>query len=267
MKIVDMNMSLRNTVESRLFYNTIIILILVNSVILGMEAYPYMMDKIGHILVVLDDVMIAIFSVELTLYVIAYGYKKCLTDPWFIFDASVILLAIFSFNPAFSSLRALRLFRILRLISVFPNLRKIIQSLINAIPGIGSIGSILAIIMYVEALLANSLYGQAFPDYFGTLQGSLFSLFQILTTEGWPDVVRPILEVYPYAWVFFVIYIFLVTFIVVNLFVGVIVDAMQRDVEYHENEEEKFEALDNIQANLRELQRKIDLITQKIDRK
>lgn len=253
-------MKITNIIESPYFYTSIVTLIVINSIILGMESYPFMMDRIGHILVVLDDVMIAIFTIELSLYVIAYGAKKCFLDPWFLFDAFVILVAIFSFNPAFSSLRALRLLRILRLISAFPNLRKITQSLLSAIPGIGSIGSILAIIMYVEALLANSLYGSDFPEYFGSLQASLFSLFQILTTEGWPDVVRPILELHPYAWIFFVIYIFLVTFIVLNLFVGVIVDSMQKDVEYQESEEEKFIALENIQSELQKLHKKVDAL-------
>ncbi len=259
-------MKITNIIESRYFYSSIVILIVLNSIILGMESYQFLMDRIGHILVVLDDIMIIIFTIELGLYIVAYGAKKCLLDPWFLFDAFVILVAIFSFNPAFSSLRALRLLRILRLISAFPNLRKITQSLLRSIPGIGSIGSLLAIIMYVEALLANSLFGESFPDYFGSLQVSLFSLFQILTTEGWPDVVRPILEVYPYAWVFFVIYIFLVTFIVLNLFVGVIVDSMQKDTEYQENEEEKFIALENIQSELRKLHDKVDSVinTQKL---
>lgn len=247
-----------NFIEKHHFLEFITILIVFNSIILGMKAYPYMMAKYGIVLDAIDDIMVWIFVSELTLYFIAYGPRKCLTDPWYVFDASVILVTVFSFEPAFSSLRALRVLRVLRLITVFPNLRRVVQGLIDSLPGIASIGTLLLIVMYVAGLISNNLFGQSFPVYFGSLERSLFSLFQIMTAESWASAIaRPVMDVFPYAWIFFVLFILATTFIVLNLFIAVIVSAMQNTEEHQETEDDKMASLHEIKKLLKKIDKKL----------
>ena len=251
---------IKNFIETPDFLHIVVALITLNSIILAMQVYPSMTAKFGYLLSTADDVLLGIFVCELLLYLFVYGARKCFTDPWYVFDATVITVAIFSVNPAYSSLRALRVLRILRLVSAFPHLRRVVEGLLKAIPDITSIFALLGIVLFVGALMATNLYGPEFPEYFGTLQASLFSMFQMLTTEGWPDIVRKVMAVYPYSWVFFIIYIFAATFIVLNLFIAVIVDAMQRSSEHMAKEKEEAEEIDTIQE-------KLDLIYQKLEDK
>jgi voltage-gated sodium channel len=124
-------------------------------------------------------------------------------------------------------LRALRVLRLFRLLSVVPRMRLVIESLVHAIPGLGSIALLLLLFFYVFAVMATKLFGGDFPDYFGTLGTSLFSLFQIMTLENWPDMAREVMAQYPHAWVFFLVFILLATFTVLNLFIALIVNTMQ----------------------------------------
>lgn len=271
-----MSSKLQKIVESPYFIQTIMGLIILNSLVLGLKSYPSLMERYGFILDVLDDVLITIFVCELILYLLVYGPKQCFTDPWYVFDFVVITIVIlpaifyilsnFFHIPDlpdlghFSALRAMRVLRVLRLVTAFPNLRKVVQGVINAIPGIGSIGTLLMIVMYVFALIGTNQYGEEFPNYFGTLQDTLFTLFQVMTAESWASAIaRPILEIHPYSWIFFVMFILSTTFIILNLFIAIIVGVMQKDTEYQEGEEEKFESLEDIKIMLRKIQKKLDI--------
>jgi voltage-gated sodium channel len=129
-------------------------------------------------------------------------------------------------------LRALRVLRLLRLITVVPSLRRVVGGLIGALPGMGSIVLLIGLIYYVGAVMATNLFGADFAQQFGTLPNSLFTLFQVMTLENWVDgVVKPIMEKYPYAWLFFIPFIIVTSFTILNLFIGVIVGAMQQEVE------------------------------------
>ena len=216
-----------NIISQPWFGHTIIVLILVNAAILGLETYPSVMAAAGYWLVLVDHIILAIFVAEITLRVVAQG-RAFVRDAWNWFDTIVVMVALLPANEAFSVIRALRVLRVLRLISAFPNLRRVVHGLLVAIPGIASIGAIMIILFYVFAVMATKLFGTTHPEWFGTLAGSLFSLFQIMTLEGWADMVRTIMQTQPWAWVFFLVYILISTFAVLNLFIAVIVDAMQR---------------------------------------
>ncbi len=248
-------LSFREIIDNPLFSNVIMILIILNAVILGMETYPNLMSSFGGNLKAIDHVLLWIFVVELLLRLTAYG-KDFFRDPWMIFDMIVIGIAFMPAHEAFSVLRAARVLRVLRLVSIFPSLRRVVEGLIHAIPGIGSIGAILMIIMYVFSVMATKLYGSSFPDWFGSLHASFFSLFQIMTLEGWPDIVRTIMKTYPNAWVFFVIYILVATFSILNLFIAVIVDAMQK--RQIDEETDTLDPLKTIALELKELNHKIE---------
>lgn len=250
-------LNIKTLVENKWFTKAIMVLIVINAVILGMETYPGIMAEYGRTLKAIDHAILWMFVVELGLRLVVYRLNF-FRDPWSLFDTAVVAIAFMPANEAFAVLRAARVLRVLRLISIFPRLRRVIEGLIGAIPGIASIGAILVIVFYVFAVMSTKLFGAGYPDWFGSLHKSFFTLFQIMTLEGWADIVREIMKTHPQAWIFFVIYILAATFTVLNLFIAVIVDAMQR--QNQEEEQEEQDAIKRIEAELKRLHKKIDCL-------
>ena len=247
---------LAGLVRDRRFERTIIALIALNAIILGLETSPAVMDRVGGLLLALDRIILAVFVIEIGLRLAAFGWRF-FRDPWSLFDFVVVAIALVPATGPFSVLRALRALRALRLISTAPRMRRVVQALLAAIPGLGSIIALLALLFYVGAVIVTKLFGAAFPEWFGTLPRSAFSLFQIMTLESWSmGIVRPVMEVFPYAWLFFVTFILTTTFVMLNLFIAVIVNAMH--LQHEEDEKEADAALaetahDEREAILREL--------------
>jgi voltage-gated sodium channel len=222
---------LRRIVDDPRIERIIMGLIVLNAVTLGLETSDAAMEKFGTLLAAIDRVVIAVFVVELTARLIVQR-AAFFRDGWNIFDFIVVGLALAPATEAFSVLRALRVLRLLRLITVVPTLRRVVGGLIASLPGMGSIFLLILLVYYVFAVMAVNLYGEEFPQLFGTLPRSLFTLFTIMTLEGWVEgVVKPIMETRPYAWLFFIPFIIGTTFTVLNLFIGVIVGAMQEEHE------------------------------------
>jgi voltage-gated sodium channel len=213
-------------VESPRVQGVIIALILANAVTLGLETFPPVMARFGDLLHLLDQALLAVFVIELALKLIAHG-PRFFRGGWNIFDFVVVGIALLPSSGALSVLRALRVLRVLRLISAVPKMRFVVESLARSLPGLGSIGLLLMLFFYVFAVMATKLYGPHFPQWFGSLWASMFSLFQIMTLEGWADIAREVMASEPGAWVFFLAFILLATFTVLNLFIAVIVNAMQ----------------------------------------
>lgn len=209
------------------FQRTVIGLILLNAVTLGLETSSSVMAAAGGVLTVLDTGLLWLFTAELALRIYAFR-GRFFRDPWGIFDLIVVGIAWMPATGPLSVLRALRVLRVLRMISVVPSLRHVVEAMLHALPGMGSIVLLMALIFYVFAVMATKLYGELAPERFGSLGASLFTLFQMMTLESWAEAnVRPILETQPLAWMFFVPFILLATFVVLNLFIGVIVDSIQ----------------------------------------
>ncbi|MGD9069764.1 MAG: ion transporter, partial [Methyloceanibacter sp.] len=161
---------------------------------------------------------------------------------WNIFDLTIVIIALIPASGPLAVLRALRILRVLRLLSVVPQMRSVVSALIGALPGMGSIAAVMSVVFYISAVLATNLFGAAFPDWFGSIGASAFSLFQIMTLESWSmGIVRPVMEVYPWAWAFFVPFILVTTFAVLNLVVAVIVNSMQALHEAEQEEHRKVE--------------------------
>ena len=227
-------------VTSRNWEFCIIGIIMLNAVTLGLETSSWMMDRFSALLVTIARIILGIFVIELLLRLYAHGLKF-FKDPWSLFDFAIVGIALVPSTGPMSVLRSLRILRVLRLISVVPSLRRVIGGLIAALPGMGSIVVLMALVFYVFAVMATKLFGETFPDWFGDLGASLYTLFQIMTLESWSmGIVRPVMEVYPLSWMFFVPFILCTAFTVLNLFIGIIVSAMQ--------EEHEVEAAANRQA-------------------
>ncbi len=203
------------------------VLIASNAIALGLETSPAVMEFAGPALTFFDRFVIAAFCVEIGLRLVAHG-PRFFRDPWGVFDFLVVAITLAPAADSFSVLRALRALRILRLVSAIPRLRRVTGALLHALPGVAAIGSLLLLVFYVYSVMVTSLYGSAFPEWFGSIGKSMFSLFQIMTLESWSmGIVRPVLESYPWAWVMFVSFIVVSSFTVLNLFIAVVIDSMQ----------------------------------------
>jgi voltage-gated sodium channel len=223
--------AIKQNIESRRFEAVITVLIIINAITLGLETSERAMAAAGPLLVFLDRAILAVFVVELALKVAVYR-GSFLRDPWRVFDLVVVGIALMPATGNLSVLRALRILRVLRLVSIVPSLRRVVGGLIAALPGMGSIMLLLSLVYYVFSVMATKLFGAAFPDWFGTIGASAYSLFQIMTLESWSmGIVRPVMEVFPWAWLFFIPFIVCTTFTVLNLFIGIIVSAMQAEHE------------------------------------
>ena len=237
----------------------IIGVILFNAVILGTETSPALMAQAGPLILALDTACLVFFVVEILLKLFAYG-GRFFRNGWNLFDLAIVGISLVPASAGFSVLRALRILRVLRLVSVAPRLRRVVEGFVTALPGMGSVFVLMAIIFYIGAVMATKLFGASFPDWFGSLGQSAYTLFQIMTLESWSmGIVRPVMEVYPYAWGFFVPFIMVTTFAVVNLLVGLIVNSMQ-DAHAEESnaatDEYRTEILARLEAIEKALQKK-----------
>lgn len=232
---------MRNRIENLInhptFGQVITAVIIINAVILGLETSKPLMAQYGNILIALDTACLVVFVIEIALKLFVYRLSY-FRNGWNIFDFVIVGIALIPTGQGLAVLRALRIFRVLRVISFAPSLRRVVEGFLSAVPGMGSVFLLMAMIFYIGSVIATKLYADAFPEWFGTLFRSAYSLFQIMTLESWSmGIVRPVMDQFPYAWVFFVPFILMTTFAVVNLLVGLIVNSMQ---EAHEEEAQKI---------------------------
>lgn len=210
----------------RVFQNTIVGVILLNAAILGVLTVPDLDPAVSDWLHWLDHVCLIVFCVEilLKLIVLRLGFFK---DGWNVFDFLVVAIALAPAAGPLSVLRALRVFRLMRLVTAFPSMRQVISGMFGAIPGVASVAGILLVIFYVAAVMAIGFFGEIDPENFGGLGAAFFTLFQLMTTEGWPNMARTIMETSPLAWLFFIPFIVMTTFTTLNLVFGIVVNSME----------------------------------------
>ncbi len=254
-------MRIRQLIESRLFQNFIIAVIVFNGAILGLETYQSLDSDTMALLKRLDQLCLSIFVVELLLKF--YVYRTAFfRDGWNVFDFVIVAVALIPASGQFSILRAFRIFRVLRLITTIDSIRRVVTGMLIAIPGVGSVGGLLLIFFYIGAVISTSLFGAVFPDWFGDLGRSMYTLFQIMTLESWSmGIVRPVMAEYPYAWLFFIPFIMVTTFMVLNLFIGIIVDALatvkEQDNKHKVHKLPSTEDTDMILAELKALRQEV----------
>ncbi len=204
----------------------IIAVIIINAITLGLETSPQMMDSYGPFLVLADRLALAIFTLEIILKILCMKVDY-FRNPWNIFDFLIVGISYVPASGGLSVLRSLRVLRVLLLVSALPRLRIIVRSLIISLPSIASISLLMCLIYYVAAVVATKIFGAAFPEWFGTIPHSLFTLFQIMTLESWAmGIVRPVSQQFPYAYMFFVPFVLVSSFVILNIFIAVIINAM-----------------------------------------
>ncbi|MCW9044361.1 MAG: ion transporter [Pseudopelagicola sp.] len=251
-----MRQSVQRLVDSALFRNTILGIIVFNAVLLGLETSPAVMNRAGTLILALDMACLTIFVVEIALKLFArrLGFFR---DGWNLFDLVIVGISLVPAGQGFQVLRALRILRVLRVVSNAPRLRRVVEGFITALPGMGSVFLLMAMIFYVGAVMATKLFSATFPEFFGNLGDSAYTLFQIMTLESWSmGIVRPVMETHPYAWAFFVPFILLTTFAVVNLLVGLIVNSMQ-DAHHEEDTARTDTYRDEVLARLEAIEKRL----------
>ncbi|MBU2222984.1 MAG: ion transporter [Gammaproteobacteria bacterium] len=223
----DWRARITNLVEQNWFGRFILTLILINAVLLGMETSPSLMAHYGTLLVSLDKLLLMVFVLEILLRIYAYR-GAFFKDAWSLFDFAVVAIALIPASGPLAVLRSLRVLRVLRVLSIVPSMKRVVSALLGSLPGLASIAMVLVLIYYVFAVIATKIFGGAFPQWFGSIGDSFYTLFQVMTLESWSmGISRPVMEVFPYAWVFFVPFILVATFTMLNLFIAIIVNTMQ----------------------------------------
>lgn len=259
----------RTLVDSRSFQRFITAVILVNAVTLGCETSPRLLADHGVLLHAIDRVALGVFTVELGLRLYAYR-RRFFADSWNWFDLCIVGMALLPSGGGLSVLRALRILRALRLISVVPSMRRVVSALLAAMPGMASITGLLALILYVAAVMATKLFAATDPENFGDLGASAFTLFQVMTADGWSEIARSVMAQQPFAWIFFVLYILASSFVVLNLFIAITVSAMEPQVvgEIHEDLErldEREQRTDTLVLNeLRALRAEVEELRRRL---
>jgi voltage-gated sodium channel len=222
----DLRARVARFVMSNPFQRVVIGLILFNAVTLGLETSDSIMEAWGGALHAIDRALLVLFTAELAIRIYAFR-GRFFRDPWGIFDLIVVGISWLPASGPLAVLRALRVLRVLRLISVVPSLRKVVEAMLAALPGMGSIVLLMLLIYYVFAVMAVKLFGGVMEEQFGDLGAAFFTLFQLMAMDDFGNLVRQAMEHQPLAWLFFIPFSIVATFVVLNLFIGVIVESIQ----------------------------------------
>ena len=247
---------LYDMVEHPYFTRVIISLIFFNAIMVGLETYPNIYDDNKSLFFRLDMVLLWIFTVELILRLLAApNYKFFFSSPWNWFDLIIVSAShIFVGAHFITVLRILRVLRVFRAISVIPSLRRLVDALLRTIPALGNIFLLMGIVFYIFGVTGTMLFREVAPEYFGSLQLSLLTLFQVVTLESWASqVMRPIFEELPWSWIYFVSFVLVGTFVVFNLFIGVIVSNVEKSEKAEEEVKDTHKEVTELRSEVREL--------------
>lgn len=220
----------QSLVEHGAFQAAILALIIMNAVILGAETFGGIVAAAGPALRLADRLILIVFIVEIGLRIFAWrgAYFRL---GWNLFDIVIVTISVIAATSGLAALRAFRVLRVLRVITVIPRMRIVVSALLDSLPGIASVGVVLTLIIYVFAVIASNLYGGAHPDLFADVFASMYTLFQVMTLEGWPDIAAQVAETHSRSWVFFLSFVMLATFTMLNLFVAIVVRVVEEDSE------------------------------------
>lgn len=252
---------IKKIIEHNFFEKFIISIILINWVTMWLETSKSIMQNYWDILHFFDKIVIGIFVIEALFKIVTYKFNY-FKNWWNLFDFSIVVISLIPASWPFQILRILRVFRLLRLITVIPSMRKIVAALLWVIPWILSVWWLLFIIYYVFAIMVTQLYWETFPQWFGTIWNSFYTLFQIMTLESWSMwIVRPVMEVHPNAWFLFVIFVLIATFVMINLVVAIVVDAMNKI-----NEKEEKDIIASIETSQHATKEDLKKLEMKIEK-
>lgn len=248
---------IRRTVNHKHFTTIILILIIINAVIVGLESNPAIYQSYKQIFSFLDRLLLWIFTIEIILRMISEKHRY-FKDSWNWFDFIIVASGHLFVGAYFITvLRILRVLRVIRALSVIPSLRKLVDALLLTIPSLGNILLLMSILFYIYAVTGTMLFAEVAPQYFGSLQLSLLTLFQVVTLESWASgVMWPIFHELPWSWLYFVSFVLIGTFVIFNLFIGVIVSNVDK-ANCENTEPSKENEISELRAEINELKQLI----------
>lgn len=250
---------IRRMINSRGFEWFILIAIIINSMALAMETMTSLSASHLHTLVAIDLVCISIFVLEalLKLFVLR---KRYFYSGWNVFDFIIVIIALLPVSHFISVLRALRILRAFKVIAHVPALKRVVSALMISIPGLIATAGLLMLVFFVFGVMGVKLFSAKFPQWFGHLGGSMFTLFQVMTLESWSmGIVRPIMQVYPYAWLFFIPFILVSAFTLLNFLIGIVVDAIAH-LKHSEEREQAASRSNDMMSRLERIESKLENI-------
>ncbi len=256
-------------VEDKRFERFIIALILFNAVVVGLETNHDLSAQAHHWLVQINHVILGLFTLEVMIKLLALAPNswRYFKDGWNLFDFTIVALSyIPATGPLATLARLLRVLRVLRLISALPELRLIVSTLVRSLPGMANVVLLMGILFYIYAVAGFHLFHQADPVHWGSLGSALLTLFQIVTLEAWADLMKSMMAVYPSAWIYFVSFVVIGTFVVINLFIAVVINNLhnariephEQDVHLPANKVQLLKELDDTHAALQRLKQRLE---------
>jgi voltage-gated sodium channel len=259
--------------SSSWFNNTITGVILLNAAVIGLDTSPDLTARYGAWFGLANQVFLAVYIIEAALKMIA-EYPKIqnyFASGWNLFDFAIIVIALIPATGQLATLaRLARLLRVLRLVSTLPELRLIVATLVRSIPSMGHVLALMSIIFYVYGVAGYHLFHDVDPTHWRNLGISLLSLFRIVTLEDWTDIMYAAMAMKPWAWMYFVSFVVLGTFVVVNLFIAVVINNLEeakaerlRDLTLPPKPEEILRELRDTQVALTRIQSQLERISER----
>jgi voltage-gated sodium channel len=225
----------------------ILLCIVANAAILGYDAHFGEVSPYHALIDQWNMYFLWIFTGELLFEFLATGPARYFRRGWNIFDVLVVGVSYIAVNPAISALRTLRVIRVFRLVSAVPQMRRVVEALFGAMPGILAAFAILAVVFYIAAVMGTTLFHR--DEGFSDLGQASLTLFALSQFDGWGDTIQRLQAQNPFAWVYVIGFTIVAAYAVLNLFVGVIVEAVQQAPREAIKEE-----LDDVQEDVSELQ-------------
>lgn len=226
----------RKLVESSLFQSVVLALVLINAALLGIETLAPVRAAAGPQILAIDRVVVVLFAVEIALRIYA-APAVYFRNGWNIFDFVIVIISFLAASSGMAAVRAFRVLRVLRVVTVIPRMRLVVSALLDSIPGIASVGIVIVLIVYVFAVIGANLYGLDHPAIFGDVFAAMYTLFQVMTLEGWAEIASQVAETHPRSWIFFLTFVLIATFTMLNLFVAIVVKTVE------DEDDPKFEML------------------------
>lgn len=267
--LIRMKKLANKIVASRGFEYFIVVLILFNGVVLGLETAESIVARYGDWLIIANNIILVIFILEaaLKIYAVAPKFKLYFGNGWNLFDFSVVVVSLIPATGEFAMIaRLARLLRIARLVSTIPELRLIVSTLVRSIPSMGHVLMLMSIIFYIYAVAGFHLFHEHDPTHWRTLGLSLLTLFRVVTLEDWTDVMYTAMQMHPLAWIYFVSFVILGTFVVINLFIAVVLNNLEEAKLETLATLEKPPSRDEIVKELRQTQQALVNLQKKLER-
>jgi voltage-gated sodium channel len=216
--------------DSSRFQIFILGVILVNAVVLGLETYQGIERDAGNALEAVNDLCLGIFVIEIVIRIAAHGRRPqdYFKSGWNVFDFLVIGGALLpGLRENATALRLLRLLRIVRVVSIFPDLRFLIRGMVASLPPIGSMAMLTSLLIYIYGILGWILFAATDPDNWGNIGEAMLSLFVVLTLESWPDIMGEVIDDHPWAWIYFVSYVLIASFLLINMVIAILINSLE----------------------------------------